>query len=109
MHDPANSAYDAACNLLEAAQQLRREMARPGANTSLAPTLGCVEATLHELALMRPAARSSAPTTSEALADLADSLLDAQRSCGTARLTVSRHAGWRAAVAALRRVGPAGE
>ena len=50
MRDPDNAVYDAACRALEAAQDLREEVRRPGAAAALAPLLGCVEVVLDELA-----------------------------------------------------------
>jgi hypothetical protein len=90
MHDPANALYDGACDLLQAAQQFREAFDRPGSEAVLAPTLGCLEATLHELARALGLMRTDrlrfdgAPVTA-AVIDLVDVLLEAERYCGAAR------------------------
>lgn len=107
LHDPANGLYDAACQLLEAVQLMRVAATEPGGEQVLAPVLGCLEATLNELArsqvqLRRHLIRTqrSRPEddgqTAGAMADFAHALLAAQRCCGVARAAAaanSNHAG----------------
>jgi hypothetical protein len=49
VRDPVNELYDEACNLLEAAQRLRRAAARPGAWEAVAPAAACAQEAAHEL------------------------------------------------------------
>jgi hypothetical protein len=46
----SSALYDSACELLDAAQRLRRAAQRPGSEEALAPTLGCLSETSKELA-----------------------------------------------------------
>ena len=47
--DPDIELYDAACSLLEAAQELRALAERTRSAAAIAPTLGCLQATVREL------------------------------------------------------------
>jgi hypothetical protein len=93
MRDTDLELYDAACRLLEAAQELRAIAGQAGPATAIAPTLGCLEAGLEELeqavgALRtrpRPGDAGSVHRLRAALDDLAVVVRLARRAAGTAR------------------------
>ena len=62
--DPDIALYDAACNLLDAAQTLHRMAERADSVSAIAPTLGCLQAAVHALectyATLRTQARAIA-------------------------------------------------
>jgi hypothetical protein len=87
MHDPANDFYDAACELLAAAQDLRDRARRSGAEAALAPALGCLQATLTELAagVDGLAGRPETAPVRSALDHLAEELRAAEHAADVAR------------------------
>ena len=58
--DSTNELYDRACDLLSAAEGIRRAAAEPGSAPGIAATLGCVEASLEALAHATAAMRREA-------------------------------------------------
>lgn len=94
MHDPANELYDDACGLLAAAQELHRAAARGGGDEALAPTLGCLQATLHELAAGCGDLRAAG--SDAALDELAEALLRAEHASEAARAAAARRHATRA-------------
>ncbi len=96
MSDSAvNALYDSACELLYAAQRVRRATERGGCEAAIAPTLGCVAEALEELAhcsdeLCRRLVIAQPPsvsvlTASEALNTLTRLLADGRQACDDAR------------------------
>jgi hypothetical protein len=96
MHDPANSLYDCACEVLDAAQRLRGAACRTGSEEALAPVLGCVAESLRELARAQqsvgmrlrdssPREGSAAAAVGRALGGLEGRLVEAERACAAAR------------------------
>ena len=106
-----NALYDGACELLHAAQCLRRATERPEGETALAPTLGCLAEALEQLAhcsdeLCRRMILAQPPsvsvlTASEALDTLTHLLAKGRQACDDARAAVAAAAalederGWR--------------
>ena len=93
MRDADVRLYDAACRLLEAAQELRATAGEAGPATAIAPTLGCLQAGLEELeravaalgAAPRAGDAGSAHRLRAALDDLAVTVRLAGRAAGAAR------------------------
>lgn len=56
---PENRLFDSACRLVEASRELARAAGRPGAEPAIAPTLGCLEDALTNLAEALVAMRMS--------------------------------------------------
>ena len=85
--------FDAACDVLMAAQRLRAAAERERPDDVLAPTLGCLQAILHELARSCEALSERplrAPRVGETLESVADSLHRAERGSDRARAQVAR-------------------
>ena len=62
MEDADVRLYDAACDLLAAAQALRATAGQADSATAIAPTLGCLEAGLQELELAVGTLRATPPS-----------------------------------------------
>jgi hypothetical protein len=106
---PVHQLYDGGCELLAAAQSLGSAARRQECGQAIPATLGCIGATLDELAtasaalvdeLRRTCTRSDRPATAtmQALQHLARTLTDARDTCEVARS--------RAAIAAADGVVP---
>jgi len=94
---PPNELHDRACDLLDAAQRLRRAAATPGSWPAITATLGCVKAALDELsgavADMGPHSSThtggrAATATRDLFERLRLQLTLAQSTCGAARESV---------------------
>jgi hypothetical protein len=85
---PENELYDAACELLAAAQRFRRAAAAGRVEPVIPAALGCVAASLDSLtagcALLD---RTTNGVPSEPFDDLVRTLRRAERACDTARST----------------------
>ncbi len=91
----SSALYDGACELLDAAQRLRRAAQRAGSEEALAPTLGCLSEALKELAhtsdeLCRRLIISGSPdaavmATGDALDVLTDFFACGEQLCDSAR------------------------
>jgi hypothetical protein len=89
VRDPDVRLYDAACQLLVAAQLLRETAEEAGDATAIAPTLGCLQAALEELELgvatLPAQLRAEGRRLRGALDDLAAMLRLARRAADTTR------------------------
>src|SRR4051794_26994994 len=93
MRDADLRLYDAACQVLQAAQSLRETADERRVEATIAPTLGCLQASLHELEVAVGALRrrahagdpASAHGVRSALDDLVATLRLADRAAEDAR------------------------
>lgn len=86
--DAESTLYDAACDLLDAAQRLVQAAAHPEVDRAVPATIGCIEASLASLsdacgALTHPSAPG--PVDDASLAELAAALRRAQVAAAIAR------------------------
>lgn len=84
--DPDNELYDAACDLLAAAQRLNRASRGPDLERALPATFGCLAATLGALCAASSALQAHAGATPQAeLDELVAALRQADRAADAAR------------------------
>jgi hypothetical protein len=84
--DPDNGLFDAACDLLRAAQRLDGAVRRDGVEAAIPATLGCLHATLVALTSACAALSSNDPPgRNDALEDLVFILRRAAAACDAAR------------------------
>lgn len=84
--DPENELYDAACEVLVAAQRLSRAAAAERVGPAVPATLGCIAASLGALTVAAAAlSRSAGPSQRRATDELVHALRRAQRACDAAR------------------------
>jgi hypothetical protein len=84
--DPDNGLYDAACDLVAAAQRVDRAVPRDGVDPAIPATLGCLHSTLVALTSACAALSSNDPPgRNEALEDLVFVLRRAAAACEAAR------------------------
>jgi hypothetical protein len=84
--DPDNGLYDAACDLVAAAQRVNRAVQRDGVEAAIPATLGCLHSTL--VSLMSACAALSSNETlgrNDALEDLVFVLRRAAAACDAGR------------------------
>jgi hypothetical protein len=96
--DPAHRLYDSACELLLAAQRIRRTGHSQGTGEAIPATLGCVSAAVEELAVCttgladelrrtRPLSDCEGTAAMQALDRVTEQLLAAALECDRARAT----------------------
>jgi hypothetical protein len=84
--DPDNELYDAACELLVAAQRLNRAAAAARVDPAVPATLGSIAASLGALTVACAALdRQAGPAQRRAIDELVHALRDAQSACDAAR------------------------
>jgi hypothetical protein len=88
--DPDNAVYDAACDLLGAAQRLDEAVRRDGLEPAIPATLGCLHSALVVLTSACAAlSGNDAPGRNDALEDLVFVLRRAAAACDAARARVA--------------------
>lgn len=83
--DPDNGLYDAACDLVAAAQRVDRAVQRDGAEAAIPATLGCLHSTLMALTSACAALSSQMRPADDPLEDLVFVLRHAAIACDAAR------------------------
>lgn len=98
---PSHRLYDAACELLAAAQDLRESARRPGTAEAIPATLGCITVAVAELASCtgalaeelrrtRPLGDREAAAAMRAIDHVTEELLAAKVACDLARAGAAR-------------------
>ncbi|MEA2180404.1 MAG: hypothetical protein QOF29_3458 [bacterium] len=84
--DPDNQLYDAACELLAAAQRLTRASHRRGVEPAVPATIGCIESALDALAVACAGLQSDVTGVQrDAFAELVSALRRAAQASAAAR------------------------
>jgi hypothetical protein len=87
-HAPDNELFDRGCDLLEAAGAIRRLTSDPRSARAVPGVLGCIEASLDELAAAAATLEQADPVHEDARA-LIDTAADARRRRGLGNLRVA--------------------
>jgi hypothetical protein len=88
--DPDNELYDAACEVLAAAQRLSRAAAAERVEPAVPATLGCIAASLGALTVGCAAVgRDAGPSQRRAFDELVHALRRAQSACEAARASAA--------------------